>query len=278
MKTLVKILRSPRGAVGFGVLIVLLVAAFFAPWLTGYDPYSQNLQLRSAPPSWQHWLGTDQLGRDILTRLLYGARISLAAGIGSVLIAAVLGGTLGTVAGYVGGRLDTILMSINDVLLVFRTYLLAIMVVAILGISLFNLTLAIGLALFPQFARLIRAEILSVKNRDYTEAARSLGARHVVILFRHVLPQVISPVIVTATFYVATAIVVESSLSFLGLGPPPPTPSWGLMVSDGLRFLFGNSALAVIPGVAIMVTVLAFNLLGDSLRDALDPRLKRMSE
>lgn len=278
MRALRRILGSPRGAIGFGLLAVLVLSACFASWLTPYDVYAQNLQLRSAAPSWQHWLGTDQFGRDILTRMLYGARISLIAGIGSVLIAIVLGGTLGTAAGYFGGRLDTVLMAMNDVLLGFRTYLLAILVVAILGTSLYNLTLAIGLALFPQFARLIRAEILSVKNRDYTEAARALGARHLVILFRHVLPQVLSPVVVTATFYVATAIVVESSLSFLGLGPAPPTPSWGLMVSDGLRYIFGNASLAIIPGFAIMLTVLAFNLLGDSLRDALDPRLQRIKE
>jgi peptide/nickel transport system permease protein len=268
-----RLLGSPRAMVGLGILGLLTAAAVFAPLLTPYDPFAQNLALRSRGPSWEHWLGTDQLGRDLFTRLLYGARISLVAGVGSVLIGTFLGTIVGTVAGYYGGRLDSWIMAANDVFLGFRTYLLAILVVAVLGTSLINLTVAIGLALFPQLTRLIRAEVLSVRNREFAEAARALGAQDVSILARHILPQTISPVVVAATFYIATAIVVESSLSFLGLGPAPPTPSWGLMISDGLRYLLGNYWLAIIPGTAIMITVLAFNLLGDALRDVLDPRL-----
>lgn len=269
-----RFLRSPRALIGLGILIFLTLIALFGPSILPHDPFKQNLLNRSAPPSMEHLLGTDQFGRDLLTRLVYGARISLASGVGAVLLGMIIGGLIGTLAGFYGGKVDTVLMAANDVFLGFRTYLLAILVVAILGTSILNLTVAIGLALFPQFSRLIRAEVLSVRNREFTEAARALGAGDLKILWKHVLPQTLSPMMVAATFYIATAIVVESSLSFLGLGPAPPTPSWGLMISDGLTFILGNYWLAVIPGIAIMITVLAFNLLGDAMRDIFDPRLK----
>jgi len=262
----------PTAFIGLVIIALVVLCAILAPYLTPYDPMAQDLTSRVTPPNLKHWLGTDQFGRDVLTRLLYGARISLFTGFVSVSIGLILGTSVGLLAGYFGGKIDTVLMAVMDVLLGFKTYLLAILVVAILGTSLFNLTVAIGIATFPQFARMVRSEVLSVRSREFVEAARALGASSLILMGRHVLPQVIGPTVVMATFFVATAIVVESSLSFLGLGPPPPTPSWGLMISEGQRFILDNAWLPSIPGVAIMLVVLAFNLLGDALRDVLDPR------
>lgn len=268
-----KFLSMPTSLIGLVLLAVVVLAALFAPYLTPYEPTHQDLLNRVVPPNFEHWLGTDHLGRDVLTRLLYGARLSLFTGFVSVGIGLLLGMAVGLIAGYFGGRTDTLLMAVMDVLLGFRTYLLAILVVAILGTSLFNLTVAIGIAAFPQFARMVRSEVLSVRSRDFVEAARALGARDFVLIARHVFPQVLGPTVVMATFFVATAIVIESSLSFLGLGPPPPTPSWGLMINEGRRYMLNDAWLPAIPGVAIMLVVLAFNLLGDALRDVLDPRI-----
>jgi len=214
------------------------------------------------------------LGRDVLSRMLYGAQISLTTGLVSVIVGSVLGVLVGLVAGYFGGWLDIVCMGVVDVLLGFRTYLLAILIVAILGASQFNLMVAIGLATFPQVARLIRSEVLSVKQRDFVDAAYSLGAGNGRIMFKHVLPQVVSPLVVVATFNFALAVTVESSLSFLGLGPPPPAPTWGMMIADGRKFILSSPLLPAIPGFAIMLTVLAFNMLGDTIRDVLDPRLR----
>lgn len=269
-----KFLRMPTAIIGLSILVVFVLCAALAPLLTPYEPTHQNLSSRVTPPNAENLLGTDHLGRDVLTRLLFGARISLFTGFMSVGIGLALGTLVGLTAGFFGGRVDTVLMAIMDVLLGFRTYLLAILVVAILGTSLVNLTVAIGIAAFPQFARMVRSEVLSIRSRDFVEAARALGASNFVLMFRHVLPQAIGPTVVMATFFIATAIVVESSLSFLGLGPPPPTPSWGLMINEGRRFILGSAWLPAIPGVAIMLLVLAFNLLGDALRDVLDPRTR----
>jgi len=259
--------------VGLALIVLVVFGAIFAPWLTPYGPLDQDLLHTVQAPSASHWLGTDQFGRDVLSRLLFGARISLIAGFVSVTIGAVLGILVGLLAGFYGGYVDSLLMAANDILLGFRTYLMAIMVVAILGPSLLNLTVAIGLSTFPQFARMVRSEVLSARERDFVEAARALGARDAALMLRHVLPQVMAPLVVMATFFVATAIVVQSSLSFLGLGSPPPTPSWGLMISQARTYIMAAPWLPTIPGLAIMVTVLGFNLLGDTLRDILDPRL-----
>lgn len=261
------------GALILSALIVL--SAIFAPLIAPYDPASQNLSLRLNPPSWDHWLGTDQFGRDILSRIIYGGRISLATGVGAVAIGAAIGVVFGLIAGYKGGWLGMVMMALIDVLLGFRTYLLAILVVAILGPSTANMLIAIGLAMFPEIARITRAEVLSVKERDFVTAALSGGANHVRILFRHVAPQILAPLIVVATFNIANAIIVEASLSFLGLGPSPPTPAWGLMIADGRRFILGDPWIPAIPGFAIMITVLAFNILGDAMRDIFDPRTRK---
>lgn len=269
------LLRSPK-AMGALILAVLIIAsAIFAPLISPYSPSAQDLSLKLAGPSSDHWLGTDQFGRDILSRIFYGGRISLATGIGAVAIGTVIGVVFGLIAGYAGGWVEMIMMAVIDVLLGFRTYLLAIMVVAILGPSTMNMLIAIGLAMFPEVARITRGEVLSVKERDFVTAIVASGANHVRVMIRHIAPQILSPLIVVATFNIANAIIVEASLSFLGLGPSPPTAAWGLMISDGRRFILGNPWVPAIPGFAIMLTVLAFNVLGDAIRDLQDPRQKR---
>lgn len=272
--TLGRLLRSPQGAFGLAIATAVIVCAVLAPMLSPYDPFDQALALKARPPSGEHWLGTDQLGRDLLSRILFGARISLTTGLVSVSLGSALGTLVGLTAAYYGGWIEMALMAVIDVLLGFRTYLLAIMIMAILGTSQLNLMLAIGFATFPEITRLIRSEALSVRQRDFVEAARTLGAGNGRIMFRHVFPQVVAPLLVVATFNFGTAITVESALSFLGLGSPPPTPAWGLMISDGRKFILSAPWLPAIPGFAIMLTVLAFNLLGDTIRDLLDPRLR----
>jgi peptide/nickel transport system permease protein len=268
-------LRSKKSAFSLALVVIIFLGAIFAPLLSPYDPASQQLALKLQPPNWDHWLGTDQFGRDVLSRLLYGSRVSLTTGVGAVAIGAAMGVMYGLIAAYWGGWLEMAMMAIVDVLLGFRTYLLAIMVVAILGPSTINMLLAIGLAMFPEIARITRSEVLSVKERDFVSAAIAAGASHIRILFRHVAPQILAPLLVVATFNIANAIIVEASLSFLGLGPSPPTPAWGLMISEGRRFILGDAWLPAIPGFAIMLTVLAFNTLGDALRDHWDPRSRR---
>jgi peptide/nickel transport system permease protein len=274
-RSLPALFRSPKAVVALMLVVLIIGSAIFAPLLAPYDPASQDLKAKLQKPSLEHLLGTDNFGRDTLSRILFGARISLATGVGAVGIGAALGVMFGLVAGYKGGWLEMVMMAIIDVLLGFRTYLLAIMVVAILGPSTINMLVAIGLAMFPEIARITRAEVLSVKRRDFVTAAIAGGAAQRRVMFRHVAPQVLAPLIVVATFNIANAIIVEASLSFLGLGPSPPTPAWGLMISDGRRFILGNPWVPAIPGFAIMLTVLAFNLLGDALRDVQDPRSKR---
>ena len=269
------VLQSGRGLFAIVLALLIVGSAILAPVLAPYDPYAQVLTEKLQPPNAEHLLGTDQFGRDVLSRLLHGGRISLVTGVGSVAIGLVLGVLIGLVAGYRGGWFEMGLMAVIDVLLGFRTYLLAIMVVAILGPSTFNMLLAIGVAMFPEIARITRAEVLSVKQREFVTAARAGGLGHIRIMVRHVAPQILAPLMVVATFNIANAIIVEASLSFLGLGPPPPAPAWGLMISEGRRFILGEPWLPAIPGVAIMLTVLAFNLLGDTLRDVQDPRLRR---
>jgi peptide/nickel transport system permease protein len=269
------ILESPKAVGALVLAVVIMLSAVLAPWIAPYDPASQDLSMKLHPPSWDHLLGTDQFGRDILSRIIHGGRISLSTGVGAVAIGSLIGVIFGLVAGYKGGWLGMLMMAIIDVLLGFRTYLLAIMVVAILGPSTVNMLIAIGLAMFPEIARITRAEVLSVKERDFVTAAFAGGANHVRILFRHVAPQILAPLIVVATFNIANAIIVEASLSFLGLGPAPPTPAWGLMISEGRRFILGDPWIPAIPGFAIMLTVLSFNILGDALRDIFDPRSRK---
>lgn len=268
--------RSATAMAGLVLIIVLVASALLAPVVAPYDPFDQNLRAKLQPPSTQHLLGTDHLGRDVFSRLLYGARLSILLGVGAVAIGAASGISVGLLVGFKGGWLDDIVMRFVDVLLAFRLLLLAIVVLAILGPSFFNVMLAIGASLFAAFTRLTRGEVLSAKTREYVEAARAAGSGSGRIMVRHILPNITAPLIVFATLTLGSSILSESALSFLGLGSAPPTPSWGLMIKEGLNQLRSAWWTSTIPGLAITAVVLAFNLLGDGLRDALDPRMRRI--
>ncbi|MEK6712359.1 MAG: ABC transporter permease, partial [Nitrospinota bacterium] len=272
------LLHSPSAMLGAGLVAAVVLAAALAPWIATHDPAAQTLQDQLQPPSARYLLGTDRLGRDIFSRIVWGARISLRMGILAVSIGLALGLVVGFLSGFLGGWADLLLMRLVDILLSFPLYLLAILVMAILGPSLTNAMIAVGIATFPHIARLVRGETLAVKEREFVEAARGLGAGGFRLGAVHIIPQLMGPLVVLATFRVATAIVVESSLSFLGLGPPPPTPAWGLMIAEGQQVLEIAPWVSAIPGAAIMVLVMGFNLAGDALRDALDPRLRGVSQ
>ncbi|MBT3603819.1 MAG: ABC transporter permease [Candidatus Latescibacteria bacterium] len=273
LQLLWKQLRKNHLAMVGGVLLLgFLMAALFAPLLSPYDPLAQDLYNRLQPPSLGHPFGTDDFGRDILSRVIYGSRISLRIGLVAVVIALALGTSIGLVAGYWGGLLDLVLMRLMDLLLAFPSILLAIGIVAILGPGLENAMLAIGLVAVPQYARLVRASALSVREMDYVQASRALGAGHARILLVAILPNCLAPLIVQATLGLATAILDAAGLSFLGLGAQPPLPEWGAMLSNGRELIVRAPWVLTFPGIAIFLTVLAFNLFGDGLRDALDPK------
>ena len=264
---------------GAAVMVIFMLMAIFAPLIAPYDPLSQNLLQKFAPPSASHPFGQDELGRDILSRVIYGARISLTAGLAAVAIATGVGTIIGLVAGYVGRWPDSVLMRLMDVLLAFPSILLAIVIVSVLGPSLTNAMLAIGIVFIPQMARVVRSAVISVRERDYIEAERALGAGNAQIVFSGVLPNSMAPLIVQATLTLATAILDVAALSFLGLGARAPTPEWGAMLTDAFRsgygvFVDGQHAI-IFPGVAIALCVLSVNFIGDGLRDALDPRHRR---
>jgi len=267
--------RHRAAQVGLVLLLLLLLAGLLAPLIAPYDPNVTNLRLRLAPPSWEHWFGMDHLGRDLFSRVLYGARISVLIGVISVGIALLGGMPLGMAAGYAGGRVDRVLSAVIDFLLSFPPLLLAILVIAIFGPGLRNAMIAIGISLMPVFARLIRAEVIRVREEVYVEAVRALGAQHLRILNVHILPNALPPIIVQVTLSMATAILSASYLGFLGLGAQPPTPEWGAMLNEGRRYLRSALHVSVFPGAVIMLAILAFNLFGDGLRDALDPRANR---
>jgi len=273
-------LRRGSGLFNVGFLLVVTFAAVTAPWITNRDPTLSEPVKRLQPPTWQAagspagLLGTDQLGRDVYTRLVYGARISLVVGLGTVLISTALGSVVGLIAGYVEGRLGTGLMRLADIQLAFPFLLLALAVVAAVGAGLLNVILILGIAGWAAFARVVRAQVLSVKQREYVEAVRAIGAGQPTIVVRHVVPNVLTPVIVLATATVANNIVVEASLTFLGLGVQPTIPSWGSMLADARDYLAVAWWMGIFPGLALMLTVLAINLLGDWLRDYLDPNMR----
>jgi peptide/nickel transport system permease protein len=266
----------------FGLLVVMAVvlAAVFAPVVSPFDPLAQDIAQRLKEPGWQdaegrtHPLGTDHLGRDILARIIYGSRIALVVGLAAVLISGVLGLAIGLVAGYFGGKVDDVLMRLADVQLAFPFILLAIAVIGVLGPSLGNIIIVIGVSSWVVYARVVRGEVLSIRAREFVQAAVALGSRDGRIIVRHVLPNALTPWLVVATLDMARVIVIESALSFLGLGVQPPTPTWGGMLADGRVYLSTAWWLATFPGLAILVTVLGINLFGDGLRDTLDPRLK----
>jgi peptide/nickel transport system permease protein len=269
-----RLVRRRGAMVGLAVIVLVILVALFAPLIAPYDPATQSWSAVRKPPSAAYWLGTDEVGRDLLSRIIYGARASLSAGVISVGIAIAVGVPLGLVAGYAGGLLDGLVSRITDAMLACPFLVLAIALAAFLGPSLGNAMIAIGVTATPIFIRLTRGQVLSVKAEDYVEAARAIGNPHPRIVLRHILPNVLPQLLVQATLTVATAIIAEASLSFLGLGQQPPAPSWGSMLNSAQRFLVNAPWMAVWPGLAIFLTVLSFNLLGDGLRDALDPRSK----
>lgn len=260
--------------VGLVLLAAIVFVALFAPWLAPYDPLEQNIVARLEPPSAEFWLGTDSYGRDVLSRLIYGARISLFVGFVAILIAMLVGTVIGVLAGYIGGLFDQIVMGVLDVLLAFPTLLLGLMIAAMLGASLENLIIAIAVTEVAPFARVARAPTISLRQRDFVEASRSYGCGPLRIMFRHILPNMISDVVVMSSLWLASAIRTEASLSFIGLGVPPPAATWGGMIREGFENILDAWWLAVFPSMAILATVLALNLLGDALRDASDPRTR----
>lgn len=266
--------RSKSAALGGIILAALVVAAFAAPLLTPYEPLVMNPVDRLQPPNARHWLGTDVFGRDLLTRILFGSRISLQTGLISVTIAILIGVPLGLVSGFYGGLIDRSAMRVVDLMLTFPGILLALVLIAILGPDLFNAMLAVGISASPTFARVVRAAVLSSKEQTYVEAARAVGCTNARIMLRHILPNTVAPIIVLGTLGVAGAIIAAAALSYLGLGARPPQPEWGALLSEGRNYLRVAWWMTTFPGLAIMTAVLSINLLGDGLRDALDPRLQ----
>lgn len=261
----------------FGASIVLffIIVAIFAPFIATYDPAVTNMQAIFLPPNATHYFGTDDIGRDVFSRVVYGTRISLFVGFIAVGISLIIGIILGLASGYYGGGVDSIIMRFTDIMLSFPTFFLILAVIAFLKPSLVNVMVVIGLTGWMGVARLVRAEVMSVKNREYITAAKLQGLSHKKIMFKHILPNVLSPIFVTATLSIAGAILLESSLSFLGLGVQPPTPSWGNILTDGQNNIINAWWLSFFPGLAIVFTALGYNLLGEGLRDLLDPKNKK---
>ena len=265
-----------RGAVfGLGVLVVIVLMSVFAPLLAPYDPLAQGVGPALQRPSLAHWAGTDSFGRDLLSRIIYGARIALVVGVVSVALAMLIGVTLGLAAGYYGGWLDIVVMRVMDGLFAFPIIILAIAMMAIMGFGVLNVIIAVAVGFIAPFARVTRADVLAVKEEPYVEAARLAGVSSPAVILRHVLPNVMAPIIVQAALRVSGAIITEAGLSFLGLGPPPPNPVWGSMIAEGRNFIVMAPHVSTFPGIALMLAIVGLNLLGDGLRDTLDPRLRR---
>ncbi|WP_102346266.1 ABC transporter permease [Bacillus sp. Marseille-P3661] len=256
------------------ILIAMVFLALFAEFIAPYDPYKQDLRSALQQPSAAHWLGTDSLGRDVLSRIIYGARVSLLVGITSVGLSLVVGVFLGLISGYFGGIIDTVISRVIDALLAFPGIILALAVGAVLGAGTWTVIIALAISLTPKYARVMRGQVLTVKESDYIKAAEVIGSNNFRILIKHVLPNCFSPIIVLITLNLGVAILAEASLSFLGIGITAPEAAWGAMVSEGQRYLVSNPVLSFAPGGCVLLVVLAFNLVGDALRDALDPRLR----
>lgn len=259
---------------GLVIVLLFLLFALFAPLLAPHDPYEHSLIHKLAAPSWDYPLGRDELGRCILSRIIYGARVSLLIGLIVISIGILIGVPIGVVSAYFGGKVDFIIQRFVDTMLAFPGILLALLLIAMLGVGLHNVMIAVGISTIPFYARLARSSVLSIKSRQFVEAARSIGASHLRIILQHLIPNSLSPIIVQSTLHMATAILWAAGLGFLGLGVSPPTAEWGAMLNGGRLYIRVASHVATFPGLMIFVTVLGFNLLGDGLRDALDPRLK----
>jgi peptide/nickel transport system permease protein len=266
--------RNTLAVGGLAVILIIFLVAGFASFIAPYDPGKTDVSLKLKAPSAQHVLGTDQLGRDVFSRMLYGSRISLSVGFVAVAISILIGILVGALAGYYGGWADSLLMRFVDIMICFPSFFLILTVVALLGPSLVKVMFVIGITSWMGTSRFVRAEFLSLRERDFVQAAKALGVKDLRIIYRHILPNALAPVFVTATLDVATAILVEAGLSFLGFGAQPPAPSWGNILTEGRTYIFDAWWLTIFPGFAILITVLSFNLLGEGLRDALDPRLR----
>ena len=266
--------RNKLAMLGLGIVLLLIIIALFAPFIAPYDPIARVKEDSLLGPSRTYWFGTDVLGRDILSRVIYGSRISLEVGIIAVGISVIIGLLLGALSGYFGGASDAVIMRVADIFFAFPYILGAIAIMTVLGPGIINIFIAIGLLGWASFARIFRGSILSIKNKEYIEAARALGASNYRIITKHIFPNSFAPIIVYATMNVGTAIIVEAALSFLGIGVQPPTPAWGKMLAESLDYIDIAPWMMVFPGFAILITVLGFVLLGDGLRDAFDPRLR----
>jgi peptide/nickel transport system permease protein len=275
-----RLLRLRWGLAAAGILAVIVASAVLAPWISPHDPLAVNIRHRLAPPAWMdggtpaHPLGTDQVGRDLLSRMIYGGRVSLVVGVSAVILSATIGVLLGLGAGYFGGRSDWAIMTVVNVMLTFPFVLLALAVIAVLGPSLVNMIIVLGVAGWPIYARVIRAETLAIREREFVVAGRALGMSHARLIFRQILPNLVSAIVVIATLQVAQVIILESFLSFLGLGIQPPTPAWGNMLGEGRVYMLNSWWIATFPGSAIFLTTLVINLMGNALRDWLDPHMK----
>lgn len=269
-----RLLRHRLGAIGLVIIAANILVAVFAPWIATHDPLKVDVRYQAVPASAEFLFGTDEYGRDIFSRVVYGTRISLYISFLSVFLAAAVGMALGATAGYYGRWIDNLIMRVMDAIMSFPAILLAIGIMAVAGGQLYNVVLALGVVYIPRFARIVRGSVLSLKEKEFIEASLAMGNSDLTIIFRHILPNSLAPLIVMATASLAYAILAESALSFLGLGAPPPAPSWGNILSDARNFMLNNPGMTVYPGIAITLSVLGFNLLGDSLRDVLDPRLK----
>jgi len=278
--TLRRLLRLRWGLAASGILLLIVASAALAPWISPHDPLAVNIRHRLAPPAWmeggniENVLGTDQVGRDLLSRMIYGGRVSLVSGVAAVLMSATIGVLLGLAAGYCGGSTDWTIMTVINVMLTFPFVLLALAVIAVLGPSLVNMIIVLGIAGWPIYARTVRAETLAIREREFVLAGRALGMSHLRLVFRQIVPNLVSLIVVIGTLQVAQVIVLESFLSFLGLGIQPPTPAWGNMLGEGRVYMLNSWWIATFPGLAIFVTTLTINLMGNALRDWLDPHLK----
>jgi peptide/nickel transport system permease protein len=267
-------IRNRTAVIGSMVFLMVILVAILAPLLSPYDPLAQNVTLPLNGPGKRYLLGTDDFGRDILSRIIWGARISLIVGFSSVLLGMLLGTAIGMIAGYFGGEIGTIIMRATDILMCFPDLILGLGIMAVLGPSLFNLIISIGIVLIPRFIRLAYAPTLVIRDRDYTNAARSIGASAPRIITRHILPNIFGEILVAGTLWVGEAIRLEANLSFIGLGVPPPTPTWGNMVREGIPYLAVAPWFSIFPGLAILIAILSLNMVGDGIRDIADPRLR----
>lgn len=272
---LYKIRKNPMTILGLSIIVIMALLAIFAPYISSYNPTEMNVLDRFQEPSLKHLFGTDEVGRDILTRVIYGTRISLTTGISVVVMAGVIGVFIGSVCGYFGGYVDQVVMRIMDMILAFPTLILAMVLAATLGASLFNVMLAIAIVKIPVYVRLSRGEALVVKNNLYVKAARTFGLSNLYVIFRHIIPNVITPIIIQLTLDLGDTILLVATLGFLGLGAKPPTPEWGTMISTGFKYMLEQWWYPTFPGIAVFLASTGFNLIGDGLRDILDPKSSR---